>query len=73
METKYISVEEENLLSMKIELNTNIGKSNHIELKACPRCSGDLHMDKDVFGHYRKCLQCGYMLDIKNREVLVSP
>ena len=29
-------------------------------LKGCPRCKGDLYEDKDKYGHYVSCLQCGY-------------
>jgi hypothetical protein len=30
------------------------------KLKTCPRCQGDLFLDKDVDGWYEQCLQCGY-------------
>lgn len=29
-------------------------------LKACPRCRGDLREDRDKYGNYATCLQCGY-------------
>ncbi len=35
-----------------------------VYLKACPRCNGDLHISEDMYGKYRGCLQCGYVLDI---------
>jgi len=28
-------------------------------LKCCPRCEGDLYEDKDTYGRYIACLQCG--------------
>lgn len=32
-------------------------------LKSCPRCDrGDLKEDKDMYGQYVHCLQCGHML-----------
>lgn len=40
-----------------------------VSLKSCPRCVGDLHTNRDMYGHYKECLQCGYMLDING----VSP
>ena len=44
-----------------------------VYLKACPRCNGDLHISQDMYGKYRECLQCGYVLDIpkviKNYEI----
>lgn len=29
-------------------------------LKGCPKCNGDLYLDKDTNGWEEKCLQCGY-------------
>lgn len=29
--------------------------------KACPRCTGDLLVNSDIYGRYVECLQCGYM------------
>lgn len=31
--------------------------------KACPRCQGDMYTDKDQFGPFVACLQCGYHCD----------
>ena len=28
-------------------------------LKACQKCHGDLYRDKEVYGTYIACLQCG--------------
>ena len=33
-------------------------------LKACPRCRGDLYIDRDFYGQYKQCIQCGHMEDI---------
>lgn len=30
------------------------------KLKSCPRCKGDLFMDRNSDSSYEKCLQCGY-------------
>ena len=30
-----------------------------IFLKACPKCGGDLIVERDSYGRYSKCLQCG--------------
>ncbi len=30
------------------------------KLKACPRCQGDLREERDKYGSYEICLQCGY-------------
>lgn len=32
--------------------------------KSCPRCEGDTFVDKDQYGWYRECLQCGRIIDI---------
>ena len=33
-------------------------------LKGCPKCRGDLFFEKDFYGAYFKCLQCGLMMDL---------
>ena len=35
-----------------------------IKLKCCPRCSGDISFDRDSFGWYEQCIQCGYLRDL---------
>lgn len=34
-----------------------------LQFKSCPRCQGDVQIDRDWFGEYKKCLQCGWSLD----------
>ncbi len=34
-------------------------------LKSCPRCKGDLAAERDVYGPYLECLQCGYMRELE--------
>ena len=36
-----------------------------IMFKACPRCQGDMHQNRDMYGEYRECLMCGYMADLR--------
>ena len=36
--------------------------------KVCVRCKGDMHMDRDIYGEYGKCLQCGFMIDIDKNQ-----
>ena len=36
--------------------------------KACPRCSGDVKLDRDNYGVYAKCLQCGFNRDFMTRR-----
>ncbi|MFQ6027112.1 MAG: hypothetical protein ACE5Q6_06450 [Dehalococcoidia bacterium] len=33
--------------------------------KACPKCSGDLYLDKDQYGTFVECVQCGLVRDVK--------
>ena len=30
------------------------------KIKGCPKCHGDVFIDKDMDGWFEKCLQCGY-------------
>lgn len=43
-----------------------------LEFKACPRCRGDVHTNRDMYGTYRECLQCGYMVDVAQPSKLIS-
>lgn len=29
-------------------------------LKSCPRCEGDIFLDRDLSGWFEHCIQCGY-------------
>lgn len=36
-----------------------------LKLEGCPRCKkGDVAIDKDQYGWYEYCLQCGYVHDL---------
>ncbi len=35
-----------------------------IYLRACPKCHGDMYLEKDGYGAYRLCLQCGLTRDL---------
>ena len=34
--------------------------------KLCPRCSGDLFEDRDRYGKFITCMQCGLIRDVLN-------
>ena len=36
-------------------LNTN---------RRCPKCGGNLYLDRDYNGWYEQCLQCGFIKDL---------
>ncbi len=36
--------------------------------RACSRCRGDIYLDRDIYGDYKKCMQCGLMQYIENRD-----
>ena len=43
-------------------------------LKACPRCRGDLVVEKEEFTQMVSCLQCGYSSDLRTlRRMLSAP
>ena len=43
--------------------------SNMLKIKSCPRCRGDMYENRDIYGAYIECLQCGHMADPgKERE-----
>ena len=41
--------------------------------KACPRCRGDIQLDRDNFGVFAKCLQCGFNRDFPDRQRTAVP
>jgi len=34
-------------------------------LKSCPRCGGDVLIDKDLDFWYEQCLQCSYRVELR--------
>ncbi len=36
------------------------------KLKSCPRCTGDLFIQREMDGWYGECLACGYRKDVSN-------
>ncbi len=41
-----------------------------LHLKSCNRCGGDMNSNRDMYGEYRMCLQCGNMVDIPKESNL---
>lgn len=41
-------------------------KVRMLKLKSCPRCKGDVRIDRDEYGWYEECLQCGYVCDLES-------
>ncbi|MFC1941363.1 hypothetical protein ACFLWL_03060 [Chloroflexota bacterium] len=35
------------------------------KLKSCPRCGGDMFIDRRLDNWYEQCLQCSYRSDLK--------
>jgi hypothetical protein len=43
------------------------------KLKSCPRCGGDLFIEKDLDSNwYEQCLQCGYLLYLPTLQDIVD-
>ena len=37
--------------------------------KSCPRCvEGDVYRDRDEYGEYLDCVQCGWMFDLPRED-----
>jgi len=39
-----------------------------LRLKSCPRCRGDVIIDRDSYGWYEQCLQCGHQRELENLD-----
>lgn len=35
------------------------------KLKSCPRCGGDVYIDRGMDTWYEECLQCGYVRELR--------
>jgi hypothetical protein len=33
--------------------------------RRCPKCGGNLYMEKDYYGWYEECLQCAFVQDMR--------
>ena len=40
--------------------------------KACPRCRGDMQINRDIYGDYKECLHCGNMVDLPSKDGLLA-
>ena len=41
-------------------------------LKSCPRCSGDMFIDKERNSWYEECLQCGFSRELVDMALVNS-
>jgi len=41
--------------------------------KACKRCGGDLSLERDKYGVYAECIQCGYTWSKQDRRPSTIP
>ena len=39
---------------------------------ACPKCQGDLALNRDSYGSFFSCLQCGLMRDVESEPKAVA-
>ena len=42
-----------------------------IRLKSCPKCAGDVRVDRDQYGWFEQCIQCGYIRDLE--PITIAP
>ena len=42
------------------------------KLDSCPKCKGHLLLEKDNYGLYQQCLQCGYLHDLQTFPIIAS-
>jgi hypothetical protein len=42
-------------------------------LESCPKCKGRLLLEKDNYGSYQQCLQCGYIHDLETITWIDEP
>lgn len=43
------------------------------KVKSCPRCGGDMFVERDFDFWYEQCLQCSYRVELRNLDRLKEP
>ena len=43
-----------------------------LQFKGCPRCGGDMHGGRDIYGEFDTCLQCGHTIDVVSPERMAA-
>ena len=38
--------------------------------KSCPKCMGDMHIRRDLYGDFKECLQCGLLQDLVEKPAM---
>ena len=41
-----------------------------LNLKSCPRCQGDMYAERDVYGRFAHCLQCGHYMQVRDENAI---
>ena len=41
-----------------------------IDFKACPKCRGDMQFQRDQYGSFKYCFQCGLILERPARSMV---
>jgi DNA-directed RNA polymerase subunit M/transcription elongation factor TFIIS len=45
--------------------NPNIIIPQKVNSKHCPKCGGFMYQDKDTYGRYENCANCGFLIDLE--------
>ena len=60
-----VTIDGENQANPKRERTDAVMKNNaRFFFKSCAKCGGDMVQDRDFDGYFRKCLQCGRIVDL---------
>ena len=43
------------------------------KIRGCPRCGGDIFIDRDLNGWHEQCLQCSYRHELKDLAEFEEP
>ncbi|MBA7631145.1 hypothetical protein ES703_38672 [subsurface metagenome] len=43
------------------------------KVRSCPRCGGDMFVDRDLDFWYEQCLQCSYKVELKTLDRFKEP
>jgi ribosomal protein S27AE len=63
--TRVISMPKIVLIGKVLSLSEGVIYMVMWKLKSCPRCGGDIFIDRDLDGWHEQCLQCSYRRELK--------
>jgi hypothetical protein len=58
----------------EVQMRRAVGRLSEraISLSSCPRCGGNFFLERDIYGYYKTCVQCAFIIDLTLRPTRKS-